>query len=55
MRGVCACLSACVRDGIVKWKCVARGAGQCGMASSDGTAWNVVWFGIMSEMVFDVE
>ena len=28
---------------------------MCVMVRNDGLTWNVVWFGIMSETVFDVE
>ena len=38
-----------LKYGIANWKCAARGAGD--MVRNDGVTWNVVWFGIMSEMV----
>ena len=28
---------------------------MCEMVRNDGVTWNVVWFGIMPEMAFDVE
>ena len=48
-----------LKYGIAKWNSVLREVLEqyemWDMVRNDGLTWNVVWFGIMSEMVFDVE
>ena len=48
-----------LKYGIAKWNSVLREVlvwyEMCYMVRNDGLTWNVVWFGIKSEMVVDVE
>ena len=48
-----------LKYGIAKWNSVLREMlvryEMCDMVRNVGVTWNVVWFGIMSEMALDVE